>query len=636
MPEPLKLEDLYKIPSVSDPRISPDATLVAFVLTKADEEKDENQSSIWTVRANGTKNPRQLTFGTKDGAPRWSPDGDWLAFTAARGEGKAQIYLLPTQGGEARQLTKAELGAGDAVWSPDSKKIAFTSPVALEKREPHDPVVVTRLGYKADGVGLIRNLRRHLFVTDLQGDATQITSGDYSVGGPAWSPDGSKLAFVSALDENRDLEMSSSVYAIDVAGGEPKRLTPVGSPAGSVTWDGDSIVYTGGKRVEVAISRLYRLKPGGQPEPIAHELDRNIMVGGPGYPGAAPIVDGNGVVFCARDRGCTHVYESTKTTKIIGEPDQVISGLSKSDTGIFAYVCSSPAVGGEVFVAERDGTNQRKLTSFFEEALSDLVLQTPEERTFTAPDSTPIHGWILRDPKASTPGPVLLDVHGGPHNAWSPVFDGCHLYHQILASLGWTILFVNPRGSDGYGNDFFKAVSGNWGLSDEDDFLCALDALTEEGIADRDRIAVTGYSYGGYMTNWLTARTTRFAAAVTGGCVTNKISQFGTSDAGRYLGLLEAGGDPVQDPERFTKMSPVTYAQKMTTPTLILHGESDDRCPVGQAEEWFALLRGQKTEVEMVRYPGASHLFILAGRPSHRVDYNKRVVEWVTSHVTKD
>jgi len=197
-----------------------------------------------------------------------------------------------------------------------------------------------------------------------------------------------------------------------------------------------------------------------------------------------------------------------------------------------------------------------------------------------------------------------------------------HLYHQVLAARGWTVLLVNPRGSDGYGEAFYTAVHGAWGIADADDLLGPVDTLIQEGVADPERLAVTGYSYGGYMSCWLTTRTDRFKAAIPGGCVSDLTSSSGTSDLGHLLAEHEIGDQP-------DELSPLTYVDRVSTPTLLLHGEADDRCPVGQAEQWFAALRARRVPVRMVRYPGASHLFIINGRPSHRVDYNERIVTWL-------
>jgi dipeptidyl aminopeptidase/acylaminoacyl peptidase len=637
---PLELEDLYRLPMVSDPQISPDGSRVAFVVTQADREKDTSKSQIWTVASDGSAPARKLTSGDRDSTPRWSPDGRWLAFVSARGDKpKNQVWLLPLDGGEAQALTSEKGGAGGPVWSPDSKRLAFLSAVddGADIEDPavkNRPVVTSTMQYKSDGAGLLGTKRMHLFVTKLDGKAKQLTSGDFSAGMPAWSPDGKTLAFASSMHEGRDLDLASHVYVLPAKGGKPKALTSGQTQAAVTTFspDGKTILYAGALHIGVGHTQLFTVGlKGGSPVGVSGALDRNVMIGGPAYPGALPryLPDGT-ILFCARDQGSTHVYQAP-STKLVGDDWSSVSGLTASSDGSrLAYVLSTPETSGEVWVADGDGANPRQLTTFVSEALDDVDLFRPEARQFEAPDGTAVHGWVLRDPKAATPGPMLLDVHGGPHNAWNPHFDGLHLYHQVLASKGWTVLFINPRGSDGYGESFYTGlVKDGWGRADTDDFLTAVDALVDEGVADRSRVALTGYSYGGYTTCWLTATTDRFKSAVAGGVVSNLVSFSGTSDIGVGFASIELGALPWEDPDRLASMSPFTFVDKVTAPTLIIHGERDDRCPIGQAEEWFSALRARGIETELVRYPGGSHLFILNGPPSQRVDWCRRVIEWV-------
>jgi dipeptidyl aminopeptidase/acylaminoacyl peptidase len=300
-----------------------------------------------------------------------------------------------------------------------------------------------------------------------------------------------------------------------------------------------------------------------------------------------------------------------------------------------ACIVASPDIPADVFLTDIDGTNEQRLTDLNADILKDVKLHRCEPRTFTAPDGLEVHGWVMEG-DGPKPQPLLLDIHGGPHNAWSPTFDAVHLYHEMLASKGWSILRLNPRGSDGYGEKFMAGVLGGWGIYDEQDFTAALDGLIDEGIADPDRLAVCGYSYGGFMTNWLTARTDRtghnFRAAMSGGTVSDLQSIYGTSDFGFWMGKYEHGGELHEARDRFAASSPLSFVENVKTPTLILHGESDDRCPIGQAEQWFISLQRLGVTSEFVRYPGGSHLFILQGRPSHRVDYNRRIADWMTEH----
>ncbi len=635
MGRPLQLDDLYRFRVPSDPQLSPDGRRLALVVTTADAESDENRSSIWVVDVDGDDEPVQLTQGPNDAAPRWSPDGAFVAFVAAGRGDAAELRVLRMSGGESRVVASG-FGLGGPAWSPDGRRIAYLALTeAVPSAKTNAPVVVRRLGFKADGVGLIGSRRRHVFTVNPGGQVTQVTDGDFSVtAGPAWSPDASRIAWAAATDPDPDLEVAISAHVSHAAGGAPKRVTAAPAVVSSITWmpTGAALVVAGRERQEIGHTQLFTVSADGGPlQALAPSFDRNVMVGGPGYPGAPPWIslDGRRIVFCARDRGCTHVYEVDAAggapAKVMGDDALNVGGIAiDQQSGRVVAVASSPTSPGEVYV------DNVLRTSF---SLGDADLVTPRERIFTAPDGTPIHGWILRRDDAAMPGPLLLDIHGGPHNAWNGTFDGVHLYHQLLAERGWTILFVNSRGSDGYGEDFYRAVAGGWGSSDADDLLCALDAVITEGIADPARVAVTGYSYGGFMTCWLTARTDRFAAGIAGGCVSNLTSTAGTADLGHYLAEFELGALPPEP--RVAELSPITYVDGVRAPTLLLHGEQDHRCDVGQAEEWFAALRARRVETELVRYPGASHLFILLGRPSHRIDYCRRVTDWATEHTER-
>ncbi len=646
----LEHDDLWRVRVPQDPQLSPDARHVVYVVKQADRETDGYSSSIWLTAVDGSGEPTQLTRGPGDSSPRWSPDGGTIAFLSKRAEAeRPQVFLLPIGGGEARRLTNLALGAGAPVWSPDGSRVAFAAAVDLEGSPSGEqeastrlnaPLVIDRLGYKADGVGLIRSLRQHLHVIDVAKQSLfQLTWGDWSVGAPTWSPDGDTLVVAGSRSPDRDLEPGSRLWAVPAAGGGPPRpLTPESGFAGQAVFtpDGSTILYVGQTDTEVGNAHVLAVPAsGGVPASLSASLDRNVMPGSTGYPGGPLQVTSDGrVLFCARDRGCTHVYVtpldgSAPPRKLLGDAGNSVSGLSVAASGLtLATVVSHGTNSGEVNVLA-DGTGEPVvLTDLFAESLPDVELFAPQDRIFTAPDGTEIHGWVVRDPNAPR-GPLLLDVHGGPHNAWTPVFTNAHHYHQTLAAQGWTVLYVNPRGSDGYGEEFMRGVVGGWGTSDTDDFLSAIDTLVAEGAVDNSQLAVTGYSYGGYMTCWLTATTDRFSAAVTGAACSSLESETGTADVGLWLSRREVGADPWHDPELFRKHSPQAFVANVTCPTLILHGESDDRCPVEQGEEWFTALRAREVPVEFVRYPGGSHLFRVDGRPSHRIDFNRRVASWV-------
>ncbi|MGH9195944.1 MAG: S9 family peptidase, partial [Acidimicrobiia bacterium] len=504
-------------------------------------------------------------------------------------------------------------------WSPDGSRIVFSAVTKLDPdREDKDPIHIRRGSYKSDGSGLLRGKRRHLFIYYIETDeATGLTEGDFSVASPAWSPDGKQIAFVTAMHSDRDIDFESHVFTIGASGGSPKQITDWRGTAFVPIWtpDGKTIVFAGREpATSNRHSRLYRVRAtGGQPEEIAPEFDRNVMVGAPGYPGAPPVIteDGESIIFCARDRGVTHAYsvplEGGLPAKIVGGSERVVAGISLSkSTGKIALLLITPDVPGDIFLTAVDGSNETRLTRVNEELIAEIDLPIPERRSFTAPDGpggSEIEGWVVlgtsNESDNSSAKPLLLDIHGGPHNAYGPTFPSTYLYRLILASTGWNVLFINPRGSDGYGEEFFTALTGGWGEYDTGDFMSAVDTLVSEGIADPDRLAVTGYSYGGFMTNWLVSHTDRFAAAVTGGCVTNLASQYGASDFGTFL-AWEIGGDLYENRERYSALSPISYVEKVSTPVLILHGQADDRCPVSEAEQWFRALRQQRKTVEMV------------------------------------
>ena len=640
------VDDLLSPHSPEQPTLSPDGTRIAFVLRTTDREGDRDTRALWQVpAAGGAATP--LTHATADSTPVWSPDGSQLAFLRAQ-DGPAQVWILPAAGGEARALTTLPLGAGAPAWSPDGERIAFTAPVdsaalpgegadtILARRSA--PTATDRLGYKADGAGNLGTLVQQLHVLDVaSGTVTALTHGRSHASEPFWSPDGTLLAYSTSTDADSDLTMRIPVFVRSST--DPNsaavRVSAADVQATAVGWtpDGGHVLAAGRTDTEVGNADLLLFPvAGGAPQNLTRSLDRNVMPGGPGYPGGMPQFTAEGdIVFCLRDNGYSHVYRvasdgSGAASLVDGTAN--VSGLSVAASSA-AIVLATPESFGDVAVLNLvDGST----TVVTEYGTPDFELVAAEERRFTISDGTVVTGWLRRDPDATGPLPLLLDVHGGPHNSWNGAADLIHPYHQVLARRGWAVLTLNPRGSDGYGDAFFSAVSGGWGMNDANDFLEPIDELVAEGIADPARLAVTGYSYGGFMTCYLTSRDDRFAAAVGGGVVTDLFSMGGTSDFGHYLSAKENGGLPWRDEERISAQSPFTQVDRVTTPTLILQGAADERCPVGQAEQWFTALRERDVPTRLVLYPGGSHLFLLSGPPSHRADYSQRVIDWVEQY----
>jgi dipeptidyl aminopeptidase/acylaminoacyl peptidase/CubicO group peptidase (beta-lactamase class C family) len=646
-----RIEDLNDIALPEQPALSPDGEEVVYVLRTSDVGEDRNVTALWRVGSRDG-DPERLTAGPADSAPAWSPDGSSIAFLRA-GEGPAQVWLLPARGGEARRLTDLPLGAGRPSWSPDGSRIAFAAPVDLlatpgesdedQARRGHDPLVAERLDYQADGLGIRRGIHMHLHVVDVEtGHCRRVTDGDLDAGGPVWAPDGKRLAFPALTGGDRDLVFSAPVHVVPADGSaDPEVVALADAAALALCWtpDGTGIlaVATDPEKGPSAHAHLLLLSlDAGDLTDLAASLDRNVMSGGPGYPGAAPQVAGDGrtVVFCVRDRGCTHLYsvplDGGEPRPLVSEAGTVVSGASVAGSRV-AVVVATPAVYGEVAVVELGGGGTEIRTRHSPDP-DEIELFPRDEREFAISDGTTVHGWLVRDSEAPTPQPLLLDVHGGPHNAWNGAADSIHLYHQELAARGWAVLLLNPRGSDGYGEDFYRGVLESWGEADARDFLEPIDALVAEGLADPERLAVTGYSYGGYMTCYLTSRDERFAAAAAGGVVSDLVSMGGTSDDAHLLARYELGGESWAIADRYQAMSPLSRVERVATPTLVYHGDSDRRCPVSQAQQWHTALRERGVPTTLVLYPDEGHLFILDGRPSHRRDFNRRVTDWIEQY----
>lgn len=646
----LGIADLTDLEVPEQPVLSADGTQIAYVLRSLDVEGDRTVRRLWRL-STGDGSARQLTRGMADTSPRWSPDGTWLAFLRAQ-DGPRQVWLLPVDGGEPEQLTTLALGAGEPQWSPDGTRLAFAALVDVAAADDEDdaarakrrnaPIVADRLDFQADGAGLLRTTRGHLHVVDLDTrQCRQVTDGDWHAGDPVWSPDGTRLAFAAGLDADSDLALRVPAYTLDVSvpNAAPVAVGLDGGVAGPMTWtpDGAALLVVGHRGAPVGHAGLLRVAlDGGPVADLAAPLDRNVMAGGPAYPGALPVVvdGGRTVLFCVRDRGCSHLYavgvDGGEPRLILGGDGWNVSGLSAHGTTA-AVVVNSPTSFGEIVSVDL-GSGAQTVLSAHGAGQADLEMYPRVEREFTISDGVVVRGWLIRDPDADSPRPMLLDVHGGPHNAWNAAADEVHLYHQELVARGWSVLLLNPRASDGYGERFYNAAIAAWGQADAKDFLEPLDELVAEGIADPKRLAVAGYSYGGFMTCYLTSRDHRFAAAVAGGVVSDLVSMAGTSDVGHFLGEYELGGPPWVDRARYDAMSPLARVDQVRTPTLIIQGDSDVRCPIGQAEQWHTALRERGVPTRLVLYPGGSHLFIIDGRPSHRLDFNWRVVEWLEQY----
>ena len=630
--------DVYLLTGVSDPRLSPSAEEIAYVVWRVNEENNDYPSSIWVIDGKGEH--RRVTEGIKsDGSPRWSPDGRRLAFTSNRDEEKSQVYVIGSTEGEPLKLSEGIEDIDAVEWSPDGTHLALSArePDAAYREEDEkkrEPRRFTRLQYRLDNVGWIGDRPSHIFTVPADGSVPPqpITKGDFQDGQPSWSPDGKQIAFSSARHEDWDIDAVTDIYVVDAAGGEPTRLSHGDGNCDDPSWspDGSRIAfrYTPGvldfpRHAQIAVvdvrSRTVTV--------LTQSLDRNCAP----YPEIRePIWDGNDIVFALEDRGNTHLYRVASDGS--SAPELIIGG----EQNLTGYdVC-----GGRVVYTSTDLTS---LPELFEgdQRLTEVAAafdeNAPAARTerfdVISRDGTHVDAWILKpvDFKEGTRYPVLLNIHGGPFTQYgNRFFDE----FQVFARAGYVVLFANPRGSSGYTEAEGRAIRGpvgggpGWGSVDYEDLMAVVDtALDGFDFCDPDRLGVLGGSYGGFMTSWITGHTDRFKAACSERAVNNWHSMHGSSDLGwPFKGYF--GAFAFEAVDVYLKHSPITYSQNMKTPMLILHSESDLRCPIEQAEQLFTNLRLMKRDVEFVRFPGEGHELSRSGSPRHRVQRFEIILDW--------
>ena len=673
----ITIDDLYNIVSLSDPRFSPDSQRLAYVRTEMDRKTNGYKSAIWITPSRGEgARRRPFTSGEKrDSAPRWSPDGRWLAFVSDRGDDKAkpQIYLMPTDGGEAHSLTDMENGAGEPEWSPDGKQLAFTSRLnagemaqelaardepetlldpdeirrrAEEKKkaeaEKADPRVIERFAYRA-GTSYYDDRTAHLYVLDLDAETGQamgkpqrLTQDERNYATPRWLPDsGSLLAAVDRQPGADDFFSYPDVVRVPLDGGQPMILTgpetadhnPLPSP------DGQWIAYNSlpGDVWSIANADI-KLIPasGGEPRALTIDLDAHAQ-------DFRWSPDGGSIYFLVGEKGRVDLRRLSLDggeieTVTSGEREMEAYDLS-ADGSQVGFVASTDRAPHDLHIAELGGS-ERLLTGANGGWLAERTLGDVEDLWFEGPDGTPVHGWIIKPPDFD-PGekyPLVLSIHGGPHAMWSR--HGASMWHewQALAAAGYVVFASNPRGSDGYGRDFRAAALNRWGDADLPDLLAGLEQVLAKGYVDAERLVVTGGSYGGFMTAWIVGHEDRFKAAVSQRGVYDLISFYSTTDIPIFA-EREFGCPPWEDPELMWKYSPLAYVEDMHTPLLILHSENDFRAPIPAAEGLFVALRRLGREVELVRYPREGHELSRSGEPKHRIDRLERMVAWFDRYV---
>ncbi len=636
-------DDVYRLTGAGDPRLSPDGATVAYVTAWTDETH-EPRSAIWTVPADGSAAPRRLTFGGKrDASPRWSPDGRWLAFTSARDDAPAQLFVLPVDGpGESRRLTSLQGAVEGVAWAPDSSRIAFVARAHdpaddIEEVSKRPPRRFTRLQFRLDNEGWTEGRTHHLYVVGLDGEPAQLTDGDAEDQMPAWSPDGSVIAFISARHADWDLGTACDIYTVDARGGVPVLVTATDGACLLPVWapEGDRIahVFIPGEFDDPRHGRIAIVdRTTGARTVLTETLDRNAAP----FPAMrGPIWDGARILFPCEDAGSVPLYEvpadGSGPAVPYADPAGGLTGFDLVGDRL-VYSASTPTSLPEVFV---DGRQVTDVGAVFQ---AEVTLVGPEPFVAIAPDGVEVPAWIIRPPgfDPDQQYPAVLNIHGGPFTQYGDKFFD---EFQVEAGAGYVVLYANPRGSSGYSEDWGRAIRGpveggpGWGSVDYDDLMAVTDeAIKRFAFIDPERIAVTGGSYGGYMTSWIIGHTDRFRCAISERAVNEMVSEDGSSDfAGFFRGYV--GANPWEAPEAYRRISPLTYAEQITTPTLILHSEDDLRCPINQGEQLFTVLRALRREVEFVRFPGESHELTRSGSPTHRVQRFELVLDWLDRYL---
>jgi dipeptidyl aminopeptidase/acylaminoacyl peptidase len=654
-------EDYYRIREVGEVAMAPDGRHVAYTVVNILEKENRRRAELFLVPVvdGASKGEAQrLSAASADASQlRWSPDGTVLSYQS-REAGRSGIEFRRVSAPATSVPIPGVHGA--PTWSPDGAWIAFTWAVPADTgltgararagwiapdartrtldAERMDGRVITAMAYKADGTldllphpSVMRH--RQLYVVPAAGgQPTPLTALPFSVSEPVWSGDGRHLYFSGdSLWAIPSVKQTRDIYVVAREGGPVRRLTsnPGSEYAPAVSPDGRLLAFlsvreTGGDLDLLVASLDATGAIVGIPRNLTTEWDLN-----PGAPMWMP--DGRSLRFTAGIGGNEHVFEVPLTgggVRQITTGDRQLNAVTLSkDARVMAYAATTADLPSEVFLAGRDGAAERRITRLNDEWLAGKTIMPTERITWTVEDGAVIEGWLVK-PVGYTPGrkyPMVLKIHGGPHGAYGQTFF--QTFH-LLSGSGFFVLYSNPRGSSNYGNRFEYATRGNWHVMDSEDYLNGVEAaLARYPEIDNDRLGVSGGSYGGVSTNWLTATSNRFAAAVSSRGIANWYSWWGMSDIPNMT-EFEFFGFPWEQPERYTRLSPLTHVANVTAPTLIIEGEQDWRTPMGEGEQWYMALQKLDVPTELIRYPRSSHGLSRTGEPWLLVDRLERLRSW--------
>ncbi len=652
--EPFVTTDIFGLEYASDPQIAPDGERVVYVRTSMDIMKDQGRSNLWIIDSDGSNHRAVASSTTNFFSPRWSADGNRLAYVSSQ-EGNVQIYLRWMDSGQVARLTDLTSSPGSLSWSPDGRLIAFTMPVAAEAAKPFGELpkkpegaqwapevrVIDSLNYRADGhKGFLPAEYEQVFVVPSDGGTPrQLTSGNFNHGSSlSWSNDSSTLYLAANRDENWEYEpREADLYALDVADGSMTRLTRRVGPdfSAEVSPNGRMIAYLGFDDRQ----RLYENTGvyvmdvnGANSRLISGELDRSIDA-------IQWTPDSKGLIIQYDDGGESQIAHMDLSGDLrpmaantggtsLGRP-YAGGSFSVAKNGAVAFNQASPQRPAELAVMDKRGQS-RLLTHLNDDLLAHKTLGKVEELHVNSSfDDRDVEGWIVYPPnyEAGKKWPLILEIHGGPVANYGPRFTA---EVQLYAAAGYVVLFMNPRGSDSYGEEFVNLIHHNYPSQDYDDLMSGVDALIERGIADPQQLYVTGGSGGGVLTAWIVGKTDRFRAAVVAKPVINWTSFNLTADGAAYFSRYWFGAFPWEDQEQYWRRSPLSLVGNVTTPTMLLTGESDYRTPIGETEQFYLALKLRKVDTAMVRVPEASHG--IAKRPSNLIAKVVNILGWFEQH----
>jgi dipeptidyl aminopeptidase/acylaminoacyl peptidase/tetratricopeptide (TPR) repeat protein len=634
---PPAADDLLALKDVDSPQVSPDGKWVAYTVETIDAKKDDTDTDIWMVPFAGGDAVRVTTSPKSESRPRFSPDGRYLAFLSGRDGKKRQVWLLDRQGGEAQRLTEFKSSVSAMAWSPDGTRLALiVSDVDPDDADDEDkkaddkprakPIVITRLKFKSDGEGYLNDVRTQLHLYDLRTKSSvALTSGNFDVRSPAWSPDGRTLAVVSNRTSDADANENNDIFLIEARPGAPLvpfAATPASQASPVFSPDGKWIAYVeqgSDKEDTIYTSNYVAIAPvgGGAPKALTRELDRNVA-DGPRFS-----ADGRFVIFALEDGGnqpLVRVPVAGGAVERLVSGERSVSAFDVGRKGEIVVLESSPAQPFEVSAVA--GSGLRRLTSVNDALVKRWKLGEVRHLSAKSPDGTAVDYqlWLPAGYAQGAKLPVVLWPHGGPQQQTDTSFD---FRRHFMAANGYAVVSPNYRGSTGFGKAFSRAIWADWGNKDLVDCVAAVDDVIARGIGDPDRLGVGGWSYGGYLTNYAITKTNRFKAAVTGASGVLMLANYGTDDL-QYWWENELGL-PWRNAELWNRLSPFFDIDKIQTPTLVMGGAADMRVPLLNSEQLFQALKRRGVATELVVYPGEYHSIDV---PSLRKDVLLRYLGW--------